>query len=295
MKIEKLLFPTKFGEVDLNSLESLSVLKDAGLREVILYYVIPREEVGFVPYGGYLKEEEERIREEVRIRFEDWQKALSAKGINSRIIIEVGEPVPNILKISEKEKVNLIVIGKKKKVAHDGPFVGSNTLQIITRSKIPTLVSKYLVQFEREGESVTRTNDAIFKRPLLATDWSGPSEKALELLMSFKGLIEKAFVCHTIGVKIAKSIDKTELHRIEKESKERLEKYCGQLKSAGIAAEPHLGAGRTIMEIIRISRDVNASMIIAGTTGKDRLHELFLGSVSHRIAGMSELPTLLVP
>lgn len=295
MKIEKLLFPTKFGEVDLNSLESLSVLKDAGLREVILYYVIPREEVGFVPYGGYLKEEEERIREEVRIRFEDWQKALSAKGVSSRIIIEVGEPVPNILKISEKEKVNLIVIGKKKKVAHDGPFVGSNTLQIITRSKIPTLVSKYLVQFEREGESVTRTNDAIFKRPLLATDWSGPSEKALELLMSFKGLIEKAFVCHTIGVKIAKSIDKTELHRIEKESKERLEKYCGQLKSAGIAAEPHLGAGRTIMEIIRISRDVNASMIIAGTTGKDRLHELFLGSVSHRIAGMSELPTLLVP
>lgn len=295
MNIERLLFPTKFGEVDLNSLESLSVLKDAGLREVILYYVIPREEVGFVPYGGYLKQEEERIREEVRTRFEDWQKSLSAKGINSRIIIEVGEPVPNILKISEKERVNLIVIGKKKKVAHEGPFVGSNTLQIITRSKIPTLVSKFLVQFEREGESVTRTNDAIFKRPLLATDWSGPSERALELLMSFKGLIEKAFVCHTIGVKIAKSIDKTELRRIEKESKERLEKYCGQLKSAGIAAEPHLGAGRTIMEIIRISRDVNASMIISGTTGKDRLHELFLGSVSHRIAGMSELPTLLVP
>lgn len=295
MKIEKLLFPTKFGEIDLNSLESLSVLKDTGLREVILYYVIPREEVGFVPYGGYLKEEEERIREEVRIRFEDWQKSLSEKGINSRIIIEVGEPVPNILKIAEKEKVNLIVIGKKKKVAHDGPFVGSNTLQIITRSKIPTLVSKYLVQFELDGESVTRTNDAIFKRPLLATDWSGPSERALELLISFKGLIEKAFVCHTIGVKIAKSIDKTELHRIEKESKERLEKYCERLKSAGISAEPHLGAGRTIMEIIRISRDVNASMIIAGTTGKDRLHELFLGSVSHRIAGMSELPTLLVP
>ena len=295
MKIEKLLFPTKFGEVDLNSLESLSVLKDAGLKEVILYYVIPREEVGFVPYGGYLKEEEERIREEVRIRFEDWQKSLSAKGISSRIMIEVGEPVPNILKISEKEKVNLIVIGRKKKVAHEGPFVGSNTLQIITRSKIPTLVSKYLVQFEREGESVTRTNDAIFKRPLLATDWSGPSERALELLVSLKGLIEKAFVCHTIGVKIAKSIDKTELHRLEKESKERLEKYCEQLKSAGISAEPHLGAGRTIMEVIRISRDVNASMIIAGTTGKDRLHELFLGSVSHRIAGMSELPTLLVP
>ena len=104
MKIERLLFPTKFGELDLNSLESLFMLKDAGLKEVILYYVIPREEVGFVPYGGYLKEEEERIREEVRIRFEDWQKSLSAKEINSRIIIEVGEPVPNILNIAEKRR-----------------------------------------------------------------------------------------------------------------------------------------------------------------------------------------------
>src|SRR4030065_1280637 len=117
MKMERLLFPTKFSELDLNSLESLSTLRDARLREVILYYVIPREEVGFVPYGGYLKQEEERIGEEVRIRFEDWQKSLSAKGINSRIIIEVGEPVPNILKIAEKEKVNFIEVGKKKKVA----------------------------------------------------------------------------------------------------------------------------------------------------------------------------------
>ncbi|MBI5182036.1 MAG: universal stress protein [Nitrospirae bacterium] len=295
MKIERLLFPTKFSELDFNSLESLLVLKNVGLREVILYYVIPREEVGFVPYGGYLKEEEEKIREEARIRFEDWQKAFADKGINSKIIIEVGEPVPNILKIAEKERVNLIVVGKKKKLGHEGHFIGSHTLQIITRSKIPTLVSKYMVQFEREGEIVTQINKDVFKRPLLAADWSWPSEKALDLLVSLNGLIEKAFVCHVIGVKIAKSIDKTELHRLEKESKERLEKYCERLKSAGVAAEPHLGAGRTIMEIIRISRDVKASMIIMGTTGKDRMHEFFLGSVSHRISAMSELPTLLVP
>ncbi len=190
MKIERLLFPTKFSELDFNSMESLLALKDVGLRDVIFYHVIPREEVGFVPYGGYLKEEEEKIREEARIRFEDWQKALADKGINSRIIIEVGEPVPNILKIAEKEKANLIVIGKKKKLGHDGHFIGSHTLQIITRSNIPTLVSKYMVQFKREGEIVTRTNDDIFKRPLLATDWSVPSERALNLLISLNGLVE---------------------------------------------------------------------------------------------------------
>ncbi|MEK6681091.1 MAG: universal stress protein [Nitrospirota bacterium] len=295
MKIEKILFPTKFRELAFDSLESLLVLKEVGLKEVVLYYVIPREEISFVPYGGYLKQEEERIREEARIRFEDWQKSLSAKGIDSKIIIEVGDPVPSILNTAEKEKVDLIIVGREKKIGHDGHFIGSNTLQVITRSKIPTLVSKYMVQFERDGEIVTQINKDIFKRPILATDWSEPSERALNLLISLNGLVEKAFVCHTIGVKIAKAIDKSELHRIEKESKERLEKYCERLKSAGISAESHLGAGRTTLEIIRIARDVKASMIIMGTTGKDRLHELWLGSVSHRVSAMSELPTLLVP
>lgn len=295
MKIEKILFPTKFREFAFNALESLLILKDVGLNEVVFYYVIPRKEVGFVPYGGYLKDEEERFREEARIRFEDWQKLLSTKVINSKIIIEVGDPVPNILNIAEKERVDLIVVGKKKKTIYEKSFVGSHTLQIITRSKIPVLVSKYMVEFEWNGEIVTRTNVDIFKRPLLPTDWSEPSERALRLLLSFNGLIEKAFVCHVIDVKISKGRDKSELYRIEKESKERLDSYCEKLRSAGIAAEPHLGANRTLLEIIRISRDVKASMIVMGTTGKDRLRELWLGSVSHRIAEMSELPTLLVP
>ena len=95
------------------------------------------------------------------------------KGLN-KIIVEVGDPVPNILSVAEKEQVNLIVVGRKKR---KGPksFVGSHTLQLITRSKFPTLVSKYMVQFEYNGEKVTRVNDDIFKTPL-ASDWSEPSQ-----------------------------------------------------------------------------------------------------------------------
>jgi nucleotide-binding universal stress UspA family protein len=152
-----------------------------------------------------------------------------------------------------------------------------------------------MVQFEYNGELVTRVNDDIFKRPLLATDWSEPSSRTLDVLKSLDGIIEKAYVCHIVGVKISKGLDKSELYRIEKESRDRLEDYCAKLKSVGIVAEPHLGAGRTSLEIIRISRELEASMIVMGTTGKDRLHEIFMGSNSHRVAEMSELPTLLVP
>lgn len=296
MKMEKVLFATKFRELAFDALESLLDLKAAGLKEIILTYIIPREEVAFVPYGGYMKDEEERLREQARIRFEDWQEALSRAGVDSKIRIEVGEPVPKLVRIAEKEKVNLIVAGRKKRTALEKVYVGSHTLDLLRRSTaIPVLISKYMVYCDMEGQCIRRVNEHPFQRPLFATDWSKPSQNALEFITSLKGAVDKVDVVHVIGVKISKSLDKSELNRIEKESKERLDKYCATLKKAGIKAEPHLTAGRTAGEIIRLSRELNSTMIVQGTTGKDRVKEFFIGSVSHRIAEASELPTLLVP
>lgn len=295
MKLKKILFPTKFRELAFNSLESLLELKKVGLEEIVLTYIIPREEVGFVPYGGYMKDEEERLREQAQIRFSDWQDAISAKGVESKVVIEVGKPIANILRISKRENVDLIVAGRKKRTTLEKVYIGSATLELIRRSTVPVLVSKYMVQFEWQGEMITKVNDHIFKSPLLATDWSDPSEKGLKMLSSLKGLADKVLVGHVIGVKISKGRTKAELDRIEKESKERLDDYCKRLSDERMNAEPHLFSGRSAPEIMRMAREHKASMIVMGTTGKDRLKAFWLGSVSHRVAETSELPVLLVP
>jgi nucleotide-binding universal stress UspA family protein len=295
MKLKKILFPTKFRELAFNSLESLLELKKVGLEEIILVYIIPREEVGFVPYGGYMKDEEERLREQAQIRFSDWQDAISAKGIESKVVIEVGKPIANILRISKRENVDLIVAGRKKRTTLEKVYIGSATLELIRRSTVPVLVSKYMVQFEWQGEMITKVNDHIFKSPLLATDWSDPSEKGLKMLSSLKGLADKVLVGHVIGVKISKGRSKAELDRIEKESRERLDDYCKRLSDERMNAEPHLFSGRSAPEIMRMAREHKATMIVMGTTGKDRLKAFWLGSVSHRVAETSELPVLLVP
>ncbi|MFV9689352.1 MAG: universal stress protein [Desulfobacteria bacterium] len=295
MKLKKILFPTKFRELAFNSLESLLELKKVGLEEIVLTYIIPREEVGFVPYGGYMKDEEERLREQAQIRFSDWQDAISAKGIESKVVIEVGKPIANILRISKRENVDLIVAGRKKRTTLEKVYIGSATLELIRRSTVPVLVSKYMVQFEWQGEMITKVNDHIFKSPLLATDWSDPSEKGLKMLSSLKGLADRVLVGHVIGVKISKGRTKAELDRIEKESKERLDDYCKRLSDERMNAEPHLFSGRSAPEIMRMAREHKASMIVMGTTGKDRLKAFWLGSVSHRVAETSELPVLLVP
>lgn len=295
MKIEKVLFHTRFRDLAFNGLEAMLELKKAGLQEVVLTYVIPREEVAFVPYGGYLQDEAEQLEEAARLRFEQWQEFISTKGLRSKVRIETGSLNGRILAVAEEEKVDLIVTGRKKRSALEKVYVGTHVLDIIRRSPRPVMMGKYMVQYEWAGEVLTRVNDHIFDRPLLATDWSKPSENALELIKSLKNLARKVVVVHNIGAKISKGLDVKALKTIEDESNTRLGDYCRRLEEAGLNAESYLSIGKTTAEILRQSREQKATMIVLGRTGKDWLQEYWLGGVSHRVAEISELPVLLVP
>ena len=79
------------------------------------------------------------------------------------------------------------------------------------------------------------------------------------------------------------------------ETRRRLETYCRELKAAGLEAEPRQSIGKPVPEVLRLSREYQASMIVLGKTGKDWFQQYFMGGVSHRIAEASELPVLVVP
>ncbi len=294
MIFKKILFHTHFRELALNSLKSMMALKAVGLESIVLTHIIPRDDVSFVPYGGYLKETEQQLNADARIRFEDWQTILAESGIESSIRIEVGAPNAEILSIAEQENVDLIIVGRKKRTLLEKVYVGAHIMDILRRSKVPVLVSKYMVQFEWQGEQLSRTNDQIFKRPLLATDWSQPSENALHSMDAFKGLADEVHVVHVIDAKLSKGMDSEQRHRLETESKKRLKKYCRQIEQLGMRAKFHLSSGKTVPELIRLSRDHQASLIVMGKTGKDWFQEYWLGGVSHQIAELSELPVLLL-
>jgi nucleotide-binding universal stress UspA family protein len=156
-------------------------------------------------------------------------------------------------------------------------------------------MSKYMVQYEWQGEPLMRTNEQIWKRPLLASDWSAPSQRALEATLALKGLVEKVIVTHVLGSRRLKNLAPAAIKRLEDESNGRLQSYCRQVDDAGILSESHLGVGRTVATIIELSRTYGATMIVMGRTGKDWFREYWLGGVSHQVAELSELPVLLIP
>ena len=107
--------------------------------------------------------------------------------------------------------------------------------------------------------------------------------------------MDRMDIVHVMGIKISKGLSRAGLKRLERESQKRLGDYGLVLKNAGMDTETHLRAGRTVEEILRLSEELKSTMIILGTTGKDRIAGFFLGSVSHRVAEISDRPTLLIP
>jgi len=295
MRFETLLFHTRFRELAFNSLKGILELKAVGLKKVILTHVIPREDVSFVPYGGTLKDDLHRFKEEARLKFDDWIQTIGDPQLTFSQRVEVGSANAKILEQAEAEKVDLIVVGRKKRTALEKVYVGSHILDILRRSTIPVLMSKYMVQYEWQGEPLMRTNDQIWKRPLLASDWSDPSRRGLDAVLALKGLAEKIIVAHVIGARRIKNVEPEGVKRLEEESAKRLQAYCHQIDDAGMESEYHLAMGRTVEEIIKMSRDYGATMIVMGRTGKDWLLEYWLGGVSHQVAELSELPVLLIP
>jgi hypothetical protein len=115
MKINKMLFVSKFEELRLDALQSLMGLRKAGLSHVVFLYVISRDKVAMRRGIGYLKQEERKLREIADIRFIDWAETLFEEGMEVVAHIAIGNIVPKILSVTEIERVDLIVTARRKR------------------------------------------------------------------------------------------------------------------------------------------------------------------------------------
>ena len=131
----------------------------------------------------------------------------------------------------KKEKVDMIVAGRKKRSLFEKVYVGTHLLDLIRRSPIPILMDKYMAEYEIDGKIATRVNDHIFDRPMLATDWSQPSSNAVDALKGLKGLATDVMVVHNLGLRILKAMSPVQLQELKKEGRRRLKEYCKLLFS----------------------------------------------------------------
>ena len=287
MDIKKLLFVTKFNDLSYNALQCMLCLRKASLHHVVLTHVIEREKVAMHRGLGYQKSEEIKLRETANIRFIDWAENLFEQGMEVGVYIVVGNLVTQVIEAARKEIPDLIVIGRSHKGLIDQLYTGSDIIEIVRQSSIPVLIYK-------PPTDKIDLEDNLFERPLLATDWSSASLRALEFLLPLKAVIKQVNLIHVASEKDLKG-SAMEIQKVRKESRNKLDDMVDRLAENGIDARGHVYVGDAEQEIERAAADFQASMIVLGSSGKSAWTERWLGSTPQIIAEKSAFPTFIVP
>jgi len=288
MEIKKLLFVTKFEELCYDALNSLLSLRRADLDHVVFLNVIERDKVAMKRGSGYLKEEEVKLKETANIRFIDWAENLFELGMEVGAYIEVSSLISEILKVIDKEKPDLMVIGRSHKGPLEQLYSRSDITDLTRRVDIPILVFKHMLEDRVVPEK-------IFKRPLLATSWSTSSEAAVNCLKGLSDVIGQLHVMHVVSEKDLKSADTHDVQKVRKFERKRLDELCDAFEEAGIDARPHVYVGEPEKEILKAAKEYQASMVILGTSERNAMLERWMGSISRNIADKSVYPCLLFP
>jgi len=288
MKIGKLLYVTKFEDLGYDALKTLLSLRQSGLEHIVFMYVIEREKVAMRRGIGYQKSEAIRLKETANIRFIDWAERLFEQGMEVGVYIQIGSLAAEVAKAVAKEEADLVVIGRSHKTILEQFYAGSTVTELIRRLPVPVLVYKPVT----DSPFITGTP---FQRPLIATDWSPASLRAVEYLLDLTPLIEEVRVVHVADADEIEGSSVMNAQKTRKEAKARLEEICARFQAQGTTARSHVHVGNAVTEIEKAARECRATMVVLGSSSKNLWVERWLGSTPREIAENSAFPTLLIP
>ena len=142
----------------------------------------------------------------------------------------------------------------------------------------------------------------MFKKILYPTDFSDVSKKALDYIKQLKsGGAEEVIVLHVIderGFHVIEAYSSGNAVKLEMEITEGVEKELKaigeELERSGLVVKTMAQRGMPVREILRIEKEEDVSVIVIGSHGKSNMEEMFMGSVSEKVARKCEKPILII-
>lgn len=263
-------------------IQCVEELKSIGLEEAVLTHVI---------YVANTPGLEEMLAEEARPAIERQKKILEDQGI--RVIVEMpfGLPAHTLNETAERHDVSAILIGSHGKGILQSATLGSVTAKLLHQSRRPILLARIAIL---EGEKCHLACGKLFSKILFPSDFSETAERALEYLG--KIAVETKSPVTLLHEYEDTHIDNESRQRLEDSGRFFAEAKKDRLKSRGVSeVTVELTFGDPAQEIIDRASKEDFSLIVMGSQGKGFVREVFLGSVSNKVAREAGLPVLLIP
>jgi len=147
----KILYPTDFSEKSIHALQTVKKLKEAGTKTVIVLHCVDIREINTIAeMEGFSSLRYENLVDEIRKSL--WKKTegelrkisgeLKAFGFSVEERLVEGIPYKEILRIAEKENVDVIVIGSTGKGLLKEMVLGSTSEKVVREATCPVIIVK---------------------------------------------------------------------------------------------------------------------------------------------------------
>ena len=270
----KVLLATDLTPQSDNLTECLFSLCPDTETEVVLAHVFDDDDDADPDGSNYKK---------VNSRLEGYKNDLEQAGYEEvTVVTPIGdEPFEAICDAGEEHEADLLMVASHGKGFLKSTLMGSTTFDLARATTLPLFISK------EDNKDASKLLDTI----LIPTDFS---QKSLDCLNVVRGLRE--YIGNVIFVHVI------ERYRSKEEYKEKygnaklfLQELVDELKIFGIKADYHIGRGAASKEIVHVSRQEHASLIIIAKTGAGLVKGLVMGSTAQNVVLNSTCGILLLP
>lgn len=210
----------------------------------------------------------------MKLAHEKFEKFISLpffKGLKVVESVQFQHAFSGIIAESEKNNIDLIVMGSQGASGLQEMFIGSNTEKVVRRSNIPVLVIKTAMDhFE--------VNDIIF-----ASDFNKESKTTFQRVADFANLFEAKI--HLLYINTIHNFNTTK--NIEKRIAEFMGDFDFSNYTTMIYNDISIEKG-----ILSYARDIDADLIALNTHGRSGLSQLFNGSIGQELANHAIRPVI---
>lgn len=282
--IKKILWPTDFSDEARESLLYADAFAKAFGAKIVALHVIPDITPALYDAALVVKGELAKrvafVKEETQRKFDALKKA---RDLEFKAVIIEGNAAKKIIETAEKEKADLIVLGKRGLSAIEKLFIGSVANQVLRSSPVPVLLTK------------KKTGKPRFKKILVPTDFSEQEEVERDFAWKLaKGFDSALTLLHVLELhdyeftpraldEMFDVVDKR-LKQREKREKEDIEVYEDVYRAINAA-----------VGIVDYADTHKFDMIVISTCVQSKIERFFLGSTTEKVISYSHIPVFAIP
>ena len=204
-------------------------------------------------------------------KFDKFKQLPFFEGLRVIESIQFQHAFSGIIAESEKNMIDLIVMGSQGASGLQEMFIGSNTEKVVRRSKVPVLVIK-------KGVDDFAVKDMIF-----ASDFNKESKSTFHRVISFAELFDAKI--HLLYINTIHNFNTTK--NIESRIANFMDDFDFTNYTTNIYNDISIEKG-----ILSYARDIDADLIALNTHGRSGLSQLFNGSIGQELANHALRPVI---